>query len=694
VNLRESKIFAVFLGGFLFLAASGALRLARAWTGSASDAFLDAHRITGGLLYLLFLRISYRHVSKMGGRVIGWLAMAVQWTPLFVLPLQSPPSFALALGVALCVPLALVFARLAPSEYRRHLVAGFVSFALAYVVFFSGFLMGIFDPAALTGDALGWSALARIHRYAAVAIVPLLLLHVLRRYQGEGFWSVLRRPWTSGLVAAALLVPTIHGLRAWRANDARSTAAGYASTETRVVELAAMGHSSGERPVPTDRLIPPETCGNPACHDEMMSQWGTSAHRLAASDLAYTRVVTELAAEEGPDAPTFCARCHNPVAVLAGIDELAGDETSARIRRDGITCLVCHATTGADPESGNGHLTLTLEAPPPPIAGAPTGDDPSRFLARGIVAHSRSYRHPLQFDARFCATCHRIVTPREWNGGAAYVQEDLWTPWQESSAARAGVGCGDCHMPLHTYRHPVHARPDHRMFGTLTMLSVLAPPGLLDAGATADFDAKAVTWRRVGLPVPDYERWYLSSIRSGKSRGEREFLRRPRPIEMTVEAQAATPSGTALLVRSRNTTGAHPLPSGPLGLNELWLELTVTDAHGATVFESGTVAADGRVEAGAHRLGGTPVDRDGHPVQHDRLWRSVGVRDQRLLPPDGTVEDRFDVTGVDDPSYPLAVAARWRSRRLAPDASEWILNDAAATPIVDLAEARLRIDHP
>ena len=213
----------------------------------------------------------------------------------------------------------------------------------------------------------------------------------------------------------------------------------------------------------------------------------------------------------------------------------------------------------------------------------------------------------------------------------------------------------------------------------------------------ARFESDIARWSVGNLPVSTYEQVYLASIQSQKSKAHRRFLHGKKALTVALEVPRAVHPGAALAltVRTTNGTHAHPLPSGPLDMNELWLEATVTDAGGAVLLTSGALLPDGRVEPGARRLGGTLVDAAGQPIRQHRIWRAARVENARFLPPDGDVTDAFSVPIPADARGPLTITARWRYRRIEPGLAAWMLGESAAllpTETLDEAHASVAVE--
>ncbi len=142
------------------------------------------------------------------------------------------------------------------------------------------------------------------------------------------------------------------------------------------------------------------------CHEDIAAEWRSSFHASA-----WTNDVFQASYAIEPRAS--CRRCHAPL----GDDDaepvgLAADE--------GISCAVCHVRDGA-------------------------------ILGTG---RTRSHSpHPVRVAAidtsRFCASCHEFDFPDDVSAIRSHEPMQLtYSEWESSSAARDGVQCQQCHMPM------------------------------------------------------------------------------------------------------------------------------------------------------------------------------------------------------------------------------------------------------
>jgi hypothetical protein len=86
------------------------------------------------------------------------------------------------------------------------------------------------------------------------------------------------------------------------------------------------------------------------------------------------------------------------------------------------------------------------------------------------------------------------------------------------------------------------------------------------------------------------------------------------------------------VIMASNKVG-HDFPTGPLDIIQSWLEVTVTDDAGRTVFSSGKRDAKNFIEPGTFLFKAEPVDQHGNLIDRHNLWEMVGVRFRRALFP-------------------------------------------------------------
>ena len=261
------------------------------------------------------------------------------------------------------------------------------------------------------------------------------------------------------------------------------------------------------------------------CHSDQATEWRKSRHSVSGASPVFNALLPAVARAWGDAARARCVSCHTPGH--------GGD--------DGIGCVACHSAIGNSGDS-DGRLLVDLGAP---ISG-PFGD------AIATPAHgSRTY--DFLPSAELCGTCHEVTGPNLF-------KEPALTEYRASPAAANGKTCASCHMsavlpgpivalapdasgpasPRATgLATPVRARVDHSFAGIDPAWG--APP---DEAANAAAHAAAL-------------------------------------VSTAIQVNVTPTSDHGLDVSLTNQAG-HAVPSGAAFLRRIWIDVTFTDASGAT----------------------------------------------------------------------------------------------------------------
>jgi len=267
-------------------------------------------------------------------------------------------------------------------------------------------------------------------------------------------------------------------------------------------------------------------------------------------------------------------------------------------------------------------------------------------------------------EPRFCGTCHDVDHPvnglplettyKEWEAGPYNV---------EGEERRI---CQDCHMtpgPNYT-ENPGKAsalgeeRPHiwaHNAVGGGGVSSLLGEEAIM-AAATERLQAAAT-------------------------------------VELELPEEAKPGEGAEVKVALTNVGCGHYLPTGVTELRDCWLEVTITDADGETIYSSGHLEEDGNIAEGAVKYGVVVADADGNPTP--KFWLAAEKISDHRIPPKETVTETYAVALPEGAAGPLKVSARLRYRAAGPEVMSYAEGEAkgAALPIVDMAtaEGELRV---
>ncbi|MCU0509917.1 MAG: cytochrome c family protein [Anaerolineae bacterium] len=294
-----------------------------------------------------------------------------------------------------------------------------------------------------------------------------------------------------------------------------------------------------------------------------------------------------------------CTTCHMPIAetqvVAEGGKVVAlgnGFYNTAHPLHDaaveGVSCTLCHQVQGANfgtMESFSGGYKVDTSTEPPDRVIFGPFENPVGEVMQASTGFKPEFGSHME-TAEHCATCHNLYTPyidAEGNVLGEFPEQTPYTEWQYSTFGKSNQSCQGCHMPQAqggvriaiTPPDLPERQPFYQHFfvgGNAYMLRILREWGGT-LGVTADTEHFDATLERVGVQV-----------------GERSATLGLSGLDLTGDTLTAKFEVDVL-------TG-HKFPAS-FPSRRAWLHVTVTDAAGKVVFESGKHNADGSIEGNA-----------------------------------------------------------------------------------------------
>ena len=321
-----------------------------------------------------------------------------------------------------------------------------------------------------------------------------------------------------------------------------------------------------------------------------------------------------------------CSRCHMPMAhvqtqalgqqqmVFAHLPSGPGAAQADALAADGVSCALCHQITseklGEKASFTGGFVVDTV----PPlderrVFGPYEVDAGRAAVMRSATGFVPSKATHIQ-QSEVCATCHTLYTHALDEAGQPIAEFPEQVPYQEwrHSAFADSQSCQSCHMPVVAQPTPI--------------TSVLGQPR--DDVSRHDFrGANALMLRLLNRFRGDLGVVALPVELDNAVSRTTAFLR---AHAATLEITAARSQGGRVEaeVVVRNLAG-HKLPTA-YPSRRVWLQVTVRDANGRSVFSSGAVEPTGAIRGNDNDRDAAafePHYREIHAPEQVQIYESI-----------------------------------------------------------------------
>jgi hypothetical protein len=350
------------------------------------------------------------------------------------------------------------------------------------------------------------------------------------------------------------------------------------------------------------------------------NDWRSTMMANAAKDPAWRAKVASEAARNPALKDVIeekCARCHTPMAetqaetlgapvALSDDGFLSPANPLHEAAQDGVSCSLCHQIQPDNlgtPESFSGGYEIDTRTEPP-----------NRIM---FGPYENPFGRPMQMHtgylpafgehtnaAAFCGTCHNLITPYVDAAGqiaGEFAEQMPYTEWQNSAFGQ-GVACQACHMPQAAGGVVISPMPGrlaprepffkHHFVGGNRFMVTLLKDHAAELGVTADAAQLDATAARTAEQL-------------GRGAG------------LTLDSAAREGNVLTIQMQVSPATG-HKFPTS-FPSRRAWLHVTVTDAAGKVVFESGRPEANGAIQGNA---------ADADPAAYEPHYDIITAADQ------------------------------------------------------------------
>ncbi len=416
----------------------------------------------------------------------------------------------------------------------------------------------------------------------------------------------------------------------------------------------------------------PSAAACATCHQSHYEEWSVSQHAYAQLSPVFNAMqakVTQLTSGTNGD---FCIRCHTQTGMAMGEETFMSVMDRHPVSQEGITCITCHRMEESYGKI-SGRFAIRQGGLDAPING-PTGpselqralSDPNYRLGDKDSPASREVHGDIKpffqmTTSGFCGTCHDVTLP---NG---FRLEEAFSQFKNSPAAHRGESCQDCHMGTDPgVKSPYRLEPAAIVGGMPTKPRKrtnhmfvgpdysIVHPGIFPHSPQAKEMASMREWlefdHEAGWGTEAFEdnlpsdtefpsRWKTPDDRFDarkiinqqvalleKAKEQRlQLLKRGYQLgDLTIKR--ASKRGLDFEVEVRNGSDGHNVPTGFDAERVVFLRVTITDADGKVLMQSGDLDPDGDLRDSHSefvRNGDLPLDKQLFSLQSKFLTTNV-----------------------------------------------------------------------
>jgi hypothetical protein len=464
------------------------------------------------------------------------------------------------------------------------------------------------------------------------------------------------------------------------------------------------------------------TCA--VCHPDQFREWSVSSHAYAQLSPVFNAMHSTIVKRTAGTNGDFCIRCHTQVGMQQKEPVYMSNLDRSPASREGITCIVCHRVN-KNYGKVSGRTSIVEGDVFEPVYGPRDNSILKEVLAQpgkfkvvtkrgepGRAIHTDAVKFEPISTPAFCGSCHDVNL---LNG---FRLEEAFTQFKNTDASKRGETCQDCHMGLIPGKASGYAQGPSAVVGGVPTPVVkrsnhmfagpdysIVHPGMFPHNTKAQELATLREWLQF-----DYEAGWGTDKFEKKVSSDYKFPARWKSIDDRYDARAILDDQVALLnviktqryqvlrrgyqlgdfvvtrndakglkfkVQAVNGTDGHGVPTGFDAERLSFLQVTVKDADGKTLFVSGDRDPNGDVRDIHSRYvhnNEIPLDTQLFSLQSKFITRNLrGGEREQLLAVNYSVDPLPYIRPDTTPGVLLARpgGARKHSKGLPPKGTRW-----------------------
>lgn len=437
--------------------------------------------------------------------------------------------------------------------------------------------------------------------------------------------------------------------------------------------------------IPPSDFVPSARCG--ACHTDVHPQWADSAHAKSFVEPFYQKNVNDLIAQKNIAFTRHCESCHNPAALFTGAltDKPRFEERP--FDQEGVSCIVCHSIESV---SGRGIGGYTMGRPGliEEEDGTKIVDASDDEIFNNIEGHKRAMMRDLLKKPEFCAACHKSQVPQELNDykflrafmvGDEHQQSSFSKEVPHPFYVREKETCNSCHMErVPTKNYDVSVKEDkitdHRFAAANTAIPLVY-------GFREQFE------KVVGFLRDDKVRVDIFALHQQEDRRDKPKLIAPLN-RSTFKVNAGDTITADVIVTNKNI--GHSFPPELRDFYEAYIEFSVLDGDGRTLYKSGYIKKDGSLDDKAHNYKTYLVRPDGSFNDVHHIWQTRVVAYNNAIQSGRSDLARYKFDIPQDFAGEIRLRAKVQYRRFTRVYSDYVMGKPTDFPIVTMSEVEER----
>ena len=420
------------------------------------------------------------------------------------------------------------------------------------------------------------------------------------------------------------------------------------------------------------------------CHTDTHPQWRESAHANSFREPFYQKNVKDLISQRNIAFTRHCESCHNPPALFSGALTDKPQFKDRPFDEDGVSCIVCHSIEAVNGQGIGGYM-MGQPALLQKEDGTKITEASDQEILNDVPSHKRAVMRDLLKKPEFCASCHKSQVPHELNDYKFLRAFSVGDELQMSSFSKESPHpfyvrnketCNTCHMTdVPTKYFDVSAK-DGSIASHRWAASNTAIPAFYGYKDQLEEVTKFLKDDKLGVDI-----FALHIQNSGK---QKEKL--IAPINRKEFKIKENDTITADIIVTNKNIG-HSFPPELRDFYEAYIEFTVADESGKTLYKSGFIKSDGDLDESAHAYKTHLVEGDGSYNNLHFIWKTKVVAYNLAIPSGRSDLARYKFTVPSGIGGQIKLTAKLQYRRFTRVFSDYALGKSVDYPIVEMAKS-------